>query len=128
MFVWDLSGVIWRSLLLAVSLANSKVDPRPYRGAPKAHRNSIRPTPKEIGPSLSPETHSRESDPHSVPYPPRTTVHTEVCRQHNRAGLRDPPLDATRNRGGLTVGSALRSAMALLCARVGRADYGVTLI
>ena len=65
MVVWDLGVVIWRSLLLAVSLVNSQVDPRPYRGAPKAHKLD-RVNPKRVRPSSSPETHGRESDPHSV--------------------------------------------------------------
>ena len=62
-----------------------------------------------------------------VPHPPRTTAHTGVCRWYDRESLGDSPLETTRNRGGLTVGRALCSVMALLWARVERADYATTL-
>ena len=66
--VWDLGGVIWRSLLLAVSLVNSQVDPKPYRGALEAHRNPIGRIPK----GSAPRRHLRPTAGRAIPIPFRT--------------------------------------------------------
>jgi hypothetical protein len=133
MLVMVLSGyclfmsVLWRMVFLYnSSLANSysQADPRPYRGAPKAHRSSIRRTLE----GFVPRRHLRPTAGRAipVPYPPRATAHTEMRRRHDRINHRGSPLGCRQEPWRVDSSLSFMQRNGSSLGRVERADYAIT--